>query len=213
MNGYLRQGRGRQYEIVRLLCEFRVLSTNQVQLLLFNNASAAYNKWKARERLRKWYDTGLIKRGRCNSEACFVYWLEQRPEHIEHSLMINWVYVYLSQTGCLSEFVREYPCGDTLCSDAYLVHRGKPYFLEVQRLANRTPFAGKVRAYCNYAESLVWQVDEWPGGNQFAKILVVCEAGKGKYETAIKKENRLGLRFQVLTLEELEKNPGCIEVG
>jgi hypothetical protein len=194
----------RQRLIFSVLSDLSILSRNQIQLLLFNEASG-YAEWKTCERLKKFYDAGLVKRGRCNVENCYVYWLDQKPEDPDRVVLVNWVYVYLRQTGQLEEFIREYKCNENLIADAYFIFRGEPYFLVFHRLANKPPVSDMLQKYIRYAESEQWLTNNWPGGNQFAGILIVCETEESKLNIAkvVHQENVLNLRVSVCTLEKL----------
>jgi hypothetical protein len=128
---------------------------------------------------------------------------------MEHALLVSWVYVYLREN--ISEFQIEFNCNDKLIADAYFAYKGKPYFLELHRVANKTPLTHKIRKYTDYAESEKWLDENWLGDSQFAKLIIVCDGNAEKIRSVVKKENKAGLRIQVLTLEELAENPNIIE--
>jgi len=199
----------RKYGLLRKLNVFSyvsdcgLLSREQIQLVCFG--SSDYAKWKSRVELKKLYDEKKVRRGRCAVTADYVYYRRRMPDNADHLIQVNWVWVCLKLSGKLEHFQREVNCGDVLIADAYFVHDGKPWFLEMHREVNQRKF-DKVNKYAAYFESGEWDGPQWPLPGLFARILVATETPKDaeRIRDIIDRDNKIGLKFVVKTLDELK---------
>ncbi len=168
-----------------------------------------YHQWKSRSVMRKLYDSGRVKRGRCMVSDDYVYYPNRPPDKIDHLIQVNWVWVYLMLTGKLDHFENEPDYGD-LIPDAYFIFDGKPYFLEFHRSVNQRKF-DKISKYAAYLESEQWDTDDWPMPGKFARIIVVTETEKDavKLRGVVARDNKAGLWVKVVTLEEVRKDVLC----
>lgn len=191
----------RRARVLSLVDSRKVLLTRQVAACVFSLDS--YGLWKARVECKKLFDAGLIRRGKVMSSRDWAYFKAggKRPDDMEHTILCNWVWFkYQDATRW-----RDEPTLEGLQPDAFFVWDGQPYFLECHREVN-TRF-DKIPLYTRYYESGVWATDEWPGGNRFAEILVVCDTMKAKefVDKRIQEDNKIPLRIRLLTVEELMK--------
>ena len=91
-----------------------------------------------------------------------------------------------------------------------------PYFVEAQRVVNASPF-DKVEKYTALFESKSWCKEWWvqkteDGRPRFPAVLILTDGGqlhKRRLEAAIADQNHRGLRFVVITLEELLEGGWC----
>jgi len=197
---------------VHVLRRAQVLSILDNRIALINKQVAAvvfeltnYGLWKASVETKKLFDAGLVRRTKIMGISDWVYFrLGKRPDDLEHKVLQNWVWVKYEKSGNLQRWKDE-PVLEGLQPDAFFVWNGQPYFLEVHREVN-TRF-DKPTLYTQYFKTGVWATEDWPGGERFATILVVCDTMKAKQfvEKHIARQNDVGLRFKVQTLEEMWK--------
>ena len=194
---------------VQVLRRARVLSILETRICLLTRQIAAccfsldsYGLWKARVEAKKLHDAGLVRRGKVMDYKDWVYYRHgKRPDDMEHSILRNWVWIKYKG----ADRWRDEPVLEGLQPDAFFVYKGQPYFLECHREVN-TRF-DKIPLYTRYFESGVWATEEWPSGNRFAEILVVCDTMRAKafVEGKVVRDNEKHLRVKVLTLGELMK--------
>lgn len=174
----------------------------QVQAALFGDGEAA--GWRARVLLKRLYDAGVLRRGRCDVAGDYVYWAGEKPGDINHTVMVNWVYLHLNKSGLLDEFRREVDCGH-LVADAFFVLASRPFYLEFQRTVNKRPF-DKVEKYAAYCESCSWDAPGWPAPGKFARVLLVTDTHieKARLTRIIERQPTGGVSWVLLTLKELQ---------
>lgn len=194
----------RRTRILQLLDLRLALSNKQIAASVLSSTN--YGHWKARTETKILFDAGLVKRSKIMGSNDLVYYTGKKPDDLDHLIMVNWVWVRLYRMGYLEFFENEKEL-QGLTPDAYFVFKGKPYFLEVNRSA-RHDFE-KVPLYTEYFNSVSWCTPEWPGGKQFAVILVITDTEENKryIQSRIEKENTVGLRFSVATLNEFWEKP------
>lgn len=210
-------GRKRDGETVAAVEAVGSLAREQVQMLLFGSGKMA--RKKCQERLKVLTDRKKLKRGRCDVTDSYIYWLDKKPGHIEHRILLNWVYIAARAQGfTVKAYITEYYTGEqSVQPDALLVladgSRYIPLFIEMQRVCNNSIF-DKVPKYTDYFLSELWMEKEWPektenGRKRFNRILVVTDGGekeKAKLEQTINDHNKKGLRFIVAALDEVIKD-------
>ena len=216
--GRLKQiGKKRQNDICSLVDELVVLSREQVQSLVFGPGD--YPAKKCRETLLKLVKREELRRGRTSITDSYVYWQRGRkPAQIDHTILLNWVYVAAKKAPnwwSLKDWqTKGIKCGNILVPDGFMVLRNiqkdkaYPFYIEAQRIDNKSVF-DKVKKYTDYFKSGEWHTPEWPGGKQFAGILVITDGfdtDKRRLEGIIQKENSKNLRFTVTTIDELINN-------
>lgn len=190
-------------DIEDLLNYCRALSRRQVQVALYGEGN--YAGWKTRVKLLQLYREKRVRRGRADTCQDYVYWKGRRPEHLDHLLMINWVYIALRNTGKLQQFKHVVSCDGIVIPDGYFVMDGKPWYLEAQRANNHAEF-DKVGKYVKWQESQLWDTDEWPLPGKFARVLVVADTANERDRLArLCKSDQV--KFIVTSLEEVVTNP------
>lgn len=198
-------GRQRDERVVATVELVGSLTREQIQKLFFKDIK------KCQRRLKVLYDKKKLQRGRCDVSNSYCYWAKKKPGRIDHTILCNWVYVAAINEGIkVTAWIREYktPC---FIADSFTIFsidgRYEPIFVEMQRKVNHSNF-DKVPKYIDYFESAEWVDKKWAQTNNkgqkvFPRILVVTDGDTSKLENIIKEENRIGLRFIVVSLQDL----------
>ena len=214
-------GKSRDAAILRAVEQCKYLSRDQVQALVFDHSY----RQKCCDRLLRLYKSKRLKRKRVDVAESFVYFLpgEKWNQKAEHYLSLNWVYVatvkQIKSWFKLQAFVREYYCkiddNNHLVADALAVLANKttrelkPVFIELDRGQSNNDF-DKVKKYTALYESKAWVKQWWAkpdqeGRYRFPKVLVVTDR-PGKVQEAIDRDNAAGIRFSVVTLEDIMRD-------
>lgn len=197
-----REREGKMYDTLQSVGS---LTREQIELLFYNGMTN-----KCQQRLKALYDRKKLQRGRCDVSDSYCYWLDKKPGKIDHVILCNWVYCQAHKEGIdIKAWVREYKT-DYFVADAFSIFivdgRYTPLFIEMQREINHSKF-DKVEKYSDYFKSEEWAKKSWAkpidGKIKFPHILVVTDGDTSKLENIIKEENRIGLRFIVVSLQDL----------
>lgn len=203
--GYLRDR-----EIVALVRRLGAVNTDQVRALLFRFPTGLR---KAQERLSVLVERGQLNRCRIAPNESYVYYVGRRPGQLEHRVMVSWAYVHivsgLASWERLEEWRLEDVCGN-LRSDAVagirIVPTGEWRFVFVEADCSDNPF-NKVATYNRLYESQAYLGAWWAEqARRFPSIVVVThrQARKRSVIEKIRRENVNGLRWEIVTVEEVK---------
>lgn len=206
------KGSRRDSLIIETIEKHKCLNTEQVELLFFGDIK--YSKQIAQRRLKRLTELKRLKRGRFSFDQPYHYFAE-RPGQIEHTLTVNWAYVWLTRTLKKWEhwhsFTLEQPNYGFIRSDALAAIKNtvsgkmRVYFIEADRGGN--PF-DKVAKY-NTLYTTDRYINSWwvPLVKRFPAVIVVTtsETRKTNIIREIKEHNTAGLEFGVYLLSYIRK--------
>lgn len=212
--GYLRDR-----EVVSLVRRLGAANTDQVRALMFRFPTGLR---KAQERLSVLVKRGELNRCRIAPNEPYVYYIGRRPGQLEHRVMVSWAYVHivtgLASWERLDEWRLEDVCGD-IRSDAVagirIVPTSEWRYIFVEADYSDNPFS-KVVAYNRLYESQAYLGAWWAEtAKRFPSILVVTHSQTRKRTIIdkVKRENVNGLRWEVVTTEEVREHVGGHHVG
>lgn len=203
----------RDRAIVELINQHRCLNTEQVQALIFPGMRAG--RRKCQQRLKKLCDSGRLKRWRYSLEESYTYHAGGDPGRLEHCVLLNWLIIWhrrsLKSWEELHSVTYE-PDYKFIRPDALLATKNmvtgkyKFYFCELDRAWSSNKF-DKVQKYNELYASENYSGDWWVGHTEaFPPILIATTNEKQvkKIQDAIKKDNKHGLDFKVLLVNNLK---------
>lgn len=200
----------RDSNLVAEIERHKVLSTEQIRLLKFKEQLCGERI--AQRRLAKLTKQKRVYRDRYSVNEPYFYWTDKKPKQVEHSLGVNWAYIWLCN-GCrsnwqITHWERE-PVYNAMRPDAFCVKRSivgvhSFYFVEMDIAESGNEFR-KVSQYNNLYESgecsgQWW----WRYASLFPNILIVTTGRKERILKRIERENRNALDFVVKTLDEVK---------
>lgn len=204
----------RDKEVLASIEEYRVLDTEQICILHFNDLK--HGIVKARQRLRKLYLSKKVNRGRDDMAEPYYYYTDRKPYNTNHTVNKNWGIIYLIHKAQKWEHLEvmqsEYPVGN-LQADGFLgfvntfTDKFNFYFIESDRTDSKNKF-NKVRLYNELYSSGAYLKEPWvQKTDKFPEILIITDTlGKmERIENHIKNENSEGLRFKVLTFDGIKQ--------
>lgn len=203
----VQHGYSRDKRILQEIEERGALSTEQVAVSMFKGKEALK---KCQQRLKKLSDNKRVKRVKVNNG--FVYFVDKKPGQMEHLLGINWVYIWLKKTMNKWEqwwywqYEMVYPnlrCDGFAGIKNTFTGETKFYFVELDRSNN---LWDKTVKYNDLYESGGYEGSFWvTHAKVFPTILCVTESASRKalIERSVKEENRNGLNFRVMLLEDV----------
>lgn len=201
----------RDSQLFRLLETQGALSTEQIQLLLFNHNVPH----TTRRRLKKLTDKGRIKRERISIDEPYYYYINKKPGQLEHVLGVSWIYTWvrlsLNESISLHNFDREVTY-KTLRPDAFIGVKATWsnnftfFFAELDIAESGHDFGDKVKRYCEYFYSGAYLNQWWvPLAKRFPIIRVVTTGNVKKLEKRIARANTANLEFQVFSLNQVKE--------
>lgn len=128
----------RDQDIINLLDDFHIATTNQIHRLFFQNTSYRYTT----KRLEYLFNQNYIKRTKSTIDNCFAYYTDKKPIQIHHDLIRSEIYSRIKIKYDLLEWSNEFTIEsirpDALC---YIKDNGIifPLLVEVH-LSNKFNF-------------------------------------------------------------------------
>ena len=207
MNNHVK-GYRRDNAIMKALEEWKVLDTDQIQLLFFYNVSLRMTQ----KRLQRLTDLKKIYRKRDYPGQSYYYFLGKEPGQVNHKLGINWIRLWLQHSlkswESLSTWQYE-PVYNSIRPDGLAAIKntitGKIRVLFIERECDTNP-CKKVKLYNDFYSSgsygSSWWVDKI---ERFPAVLVVVEDGSRLeiVKKQIEQENKNGLEFKVYLLDQI----------
>lgn len=204
-------GKRRDREILEAVESRRALETEQVRAIIFPGMSSGLRK--AQEKLLKLAKKGRLQRERVD-DGVFAYFRDVRPGALRHTLGVNWLRIWLEKQMKSWEAFHSWeyePDYGLLRADGLAAIRNIPTgdfrfcFVEHDRGTNSFD---KVEKYCRLYESGGYSGHWWVKlTKRFPPILVATTTARRleAIQAAIKKENKAGLEFKVMLLEDIKK--------
>jgi len=203
------KGYYRDRELLNLLGSQSVLNTDQIRLLLFNDACLRI----VQRRLRKLTERKLIKRGRISIDEPFYYYLNSKPGQLDHTLGVSWIYTWINMTltnkESIHKFEREVDY-KILRSDAFLAVKNtwskgfSFFFFEFDNDSSNS--FDKVKKY-NLLYGKEMYLGRWwvPLAKRFPMVVIVTTGSKKIIESKIRDENVNNLKFKVYSFNEIKE--------
>jgi len=217
--------------IVETIEMFECLNTEQIYYLFFTNIK--YGIVKCRERLRVLKEKGKINSIRVDINECNYYFINKKSKFMIHDINRNWGYIYLLYLYKFKEYYKfveiknEYvfKCGQRadgiIGFKNYVTNEYKYVIIESDRVDSRNKF-NKIKEYVDIYRNGRYKNEFWyKKVNRFPNVLIVCDSEKKKlkileiekrdnikfviYDENIGKENKLSLKFIVLTVDEIKR--------
>ncbi len=215
----LRQiGSRRLKEIKESLETYQALTVEQVAAMHFYKLKSGENK--ARERLRKLAQTyKSVQSEKLDTSGKLYYFYEKRPQHnsAAHVINRNWGFMWIirgkKDYQKVVDMDIEYDIG-TLVADGFIglynAFTGITdyWFIESDRASSKNKFE-KIIKYTEYYKSGKYKTEFWAQKTKrFPGILIVTDtiSKARRIIELIKKQNTEGLRFTVLTVDEIKES-------
>lgn len=93
----------RDQDIINLLEDFHIATTNQIHRLYFQTISYRY----VAKRLEYLYSQNYIKRTKSTIDNCFAYYLDKKPTQIHHDLIRSELYSHIKNKYNVLEWGNE----------------------------------------------------------------------------------------------------------
>ena len=206
MSNNVQKGSLRDRQVLGLVELHGALTCEQVYLLLFADQKSGLRI--CQRRLQKLYEARRVKRMRTEDYFPYVYY-HAKPGLVEHTLAVNWVYVWAYRRLLQGEELIGWKREDNyeiLRADAFFVRRHKgfktfrPYFVEVD--LGSAPF-NKVELYNRVYAGELYRSRWWVEQTAAFPVVLVVTVRPEEVQREIERENRHGLRFEVRELEGL----------
>lgn len=163
--------------------------------------------------MKSLHDQERIKRDRYSLNEPYFYYLKKRPAQVEHTLGVNWVYVWF-QVTCgthhdITHWEREISFNDirsdAICLTKDILHNSYDlFFIEFDNADSGNDF-NKVHKYGELFLSDEPNERWWYRYLSHKPVIIVVTNGnKERILKRIKNDNRYGLIFRVYTLEEIK---------
>lgn len=214
----LRQvGSQRLREIKDSLETYQALTVEQVVVMHFRGLKYGGNK--ARERLQKLSQTyKSVQKEVLDTSGKLYYFYERRPLHnsADHVINRNWGFIYLlrgrKDFQKVVDLDTEYDL-DVLRADGFVglfnTFTGDTdyWFIESDKASSKNKFE-KIIKYTQYYKTGKYKLEHWhKKTKRFPGVLIVTDTSQKaiKILELIEKQNTEGIRFKVLTVEEIKE--------
>ncbi|MBV1734262.1 MAG: hypothetical protein KMY50_00525 [Candidatus Desulforudis sp.] len=168
-------------------------------------------------RMKRITDRGRLKRWRYALEEPYAYYsdLNNRVEQLEHTVLLNWVYVWLIKRLKPWERLHSFSYEDdygVLRTDAFAAVKNtvtgefRFCFVEMDRTTSNR--FDKVRLYNDLYESEGYAESWWVSLTRRYPPIIIATTNtrrKRKIEEAVQSDNRNGLEFQVYLVDALRQ--------
>lgn len=214
----LRQvGSQRLSELKSSLETYQALTVEQVVAMHFRGLKYGGNK--ARDRLQKLSQTyKSVQSEKLDTSGKLYYYHEKKPQHnsTAHIINRNWGFLYLTQGKKdyekATDLDTEYDLG-VLVADGFMgLHNTFTgatdyWFIESDRASSKNKFE-KIKKYTEYYKSGKYKLEPWTSkAKRFPGVLIVTDSTTKAVRILelIEKQNIEGIRFKVITVEEIKE--------
>jgi len=206
--------------IVETIEQFEVLSTEQIYYLFFSDIK--YGMVKCRERLRQLRNKNKIVTLRLDINECSYHFINKKPYYLQHNVNRNWGFMYIiNMVKCECKYLKfneirlEYYMKCGIRTDGiigfknYVTGEYRYWILESDKVDSKNKF-NKIKNYNDKfgINGEGYRNEHWfKRVERFPHILIVCDNVKkrDKILNIIDEENVKGLKFIVVTVDEIKK--------
>lgn len=209
----VKKGYLRDRELLEELERCKALNTYQITSLIFEGKSGLR---KAQQRLKKLHDNKKVRRTRVSLDEPFTYYIHNATGRFEHLIALNWVYVWLLRRLANWESLW---CWDYEPSYGFI--RPDAFFGVRNSVLNEVRFTfvemdlsnnvwDKTEKYNRLYSEGRYQDNYWVKyAKAFPAILCVTDRlpRLKLIEKSIQEENKNGLNFKVVLLDDIRGYP------